>query len=195
MMALSLVLGVAMAAEIGVGPRVSVTLDDPFLTQVGLGVAGSLSLDRAPWLGMSGGAMLFPELEAGYRCLCQSASELAAVTADLSPMQRQGWLSLELSTPALGLGAWETRVGLHGGVAGTATKDALDRLGVSEDEAPEGTVEQLHLSPLYGLHAELRRGRLGARVDLDRTRWTEQFLTLEERRDPLTLSASFQSWF
>lgn len=195
---IALLLGTAFAADFGVGPRLAGALDDPFTVELGVGASAVLTPlpARAPWLSLGLGGMLYPELNGGLErpLTLNIKQDPLNISADTSPVAHQLWLTAQLDTAPLSLGRWESRVGVHGGPALFHTLDDLESLGRDPSEAPAGTVDQWHLAPLLGAHADLIHGRVNARLSLDRARWTEQFLDLEERRGPWWLGMELLLW-
>lgn len=195
-MTLLLLLSTAFAAEIGVGAGLAMSVDDPFTAERGLTASVVVApVPGAPWAAVGMGAGLYPDLgDASLRPLMGEFLETWKLTPNLSPVRDQLQATLQLTPARQTVGRWETRLGVHGGVALMHTVDDLDANTLDPADVPAGTISQWHPAPLYGLHADLRSRGFGLRTRLERATWEEQFGDWEERRGPWWLGLDVLLW-
>lgn len=193
---MALLLSTACAAEIGVGVGFGMSVDDPFTAERGLTASAVVApLPGAPWAAVGLGAGLYPDLGDGdLGPLGQNIVETWKVSPSLSPVRHQVQATLQLTSARQAIGRWDTRVGVHGGIALMHTVDDLDLFQVDPEDVPEGTISQWHPAPLYGLHADLRTRGVGLRTRLERARWQEQIDDLELEHGPWWLGLDLILW-
>lgn len=191
-------LGAAFAADFAVGPRLASSFGDPLQVDLGLGASAVIvpAPVLAPWAAVGVSGLFQPDLGGVTDpALSRNMEDLLAVTPDRSPVRHQGQLTVQLTPARTTVGAWESRLGVHGGLGLFHTQDDLDALGIDADDPLADSADQWHAAPLLGLHADLARGSAGARLTLDRARWTEQILDQDEARGPWWLGVEILRWF
>ena len=146
-------LAVASAADLSLG--VDVTYNDPLLVQSGLRAAASQGLSPGVSLGLLGG--FNPDLgELEWRRLTHTLVEDEQVSPDVTRVNWDASLAVQLEPFRGRIGPVTTALGLYAGPGLIRTQDDLEALGTDvPDQEFASTQRQTHLALTWGTYSDV----------------------------------------
>ena len=175
-----LLIGSAMAMDLVGSAGAEVSINDPFTNTVGVRLG--LETPVRPWLTLGLTGSTYPDLgESAHTNLLSRLLEEYKVSPNISDLRWRGTVEAHFVPLEVASGGWTRRLAAHIGLGAIHTIDDDSMLFDNPDFLL--TQVQIHPMTLMGLSGEIYRDRLGLRLRIERTSYSEDTMMDTQSRN------------